>query len=61
MTCAKCGLDIKSGTDINGLLVCDWCKPKKSDIRVEYEIICIHKNSQNDLKSLMILMGRESK
>jgi len=27
MNCAKCGREITSCTTVNGLIVCDWCKP----------------------------------
>jgi hypothetical protein len=27
VNCAKCGLEITSCTTVNGLIVCDWCKP----------------------------------
>lgn len=27
ITCAKCGLKMNSATTVNGLFVCEWCKP----------------------------------
>lgn len=33
LACGKCGMSISGGTIHNGVMVCDWCRPK-SDLAI---------------------------